>query len=172
MAGNKGKGVRIMISFSVAFDPNKGIGIRGALPWHLKDELKIFKQNTMFKHILMGQTTYEGLPRKLVDRYITVVSIDPEYQPEDADVTHDLIEFLEEHADDETEYIVCGGASIYRQAYPYAEKAYISFVKDEYEVDAWFDEFDMEDWEIVKEEDHPDFIYRELKRKPCPVCEG
>ena len=35
-----------MISFSVAFDPNKGIGIRGALPWHLKDELKIFKRNT------------------------------------------------------------------------------------------------------------------------------
>ena len=68
-----------MISFSVAFDPNKGIGIRGALPWHLKDELKIFKRNTLYKNILMGQTTYDGLPRKLADRYITVASIDPSH---------------------------------------------------------------------------------------------
>ncbi len=154
-----------MISFSVAFDPNKGIGIRGSLPWHLKDELKIFKRNTMYKNILMGQTTYDGLPRKLADRYITVVSIDPEYQPEDAEVTHDLIAFLQEHENDETEYIVCGGASIYRQAYPYAKKAYISFVKEPYEVDTWFDSYNEEDWQVIYEEDHPDFIYRELVRK-------
>ncbi|MBQ6335322.1 MAG: dihydrofolate reductase [Erysipelotrichaceae bacterium] len=154
-----------MISFSVAFDPNKGIGIKGALPWHLKDELKIFKRNTLYKNILMGQTTYDGLPRKLKDRYITVVSIDPDYVPEDAEVTHDLIGFLQEHENDDTEYIVCGGASIYRQAYPYAKKAYISFVKEEYEVDTWFDVYDENDWEVTVEEDHPDFIYRELRRK-------
>ena len=154
-----------MISFSVAFDPNKGIGIKGALPWHLKDELKIFKANTLYKNILMGQTTYDGLPRKLVDRYITVVSIDPEYKPEDAEVTHDLIAFLKEHENDETEYIVCGGASIYRQAYPYAKKAYISFVKEAYEVDTHFDAYDEDDWMITKEVDYPDFVYRELKRK-------
>ena len=154
-----------MISFSVAFDPNKGIGIEGSLPWHLKDELKIFKRNTMYKNILMGQTTYDGLPRKLADRYITVVSIDPDYQPEDAEVTHDLIAFLKEHENDETEYIVCGGASIYRQAYPYAKKAYVSFVKDPYDVDTWFDAYNDEDWEVVVEEDYPDFIYRELLRK-------
>ncbi len=154
-----------MISFSVAFDPNKGIGIEGSLPWHLKDELKIFKRNTMYKNILMGQTTYDGLPRKLADRYITVVSIDPDYQPEDAEVTHDLIAFLKEHENDETEYIVCGGASIYRQAYPYAKKAYVSFVKVPYDVDTWFDAYNDEDWEVVVEEDYTDFIYRELLRK-------
>ncbi len=154
-----------MISFSVAFDPNKGIGIRGALPWHLRDELKIFKRNTMYKHILMGQTTYDGLPRKLADRYITVASIDPDYQPEDAEVTNDLIGFLKEHENDEAEYIVCGGASIFNQAYPFAKKAYVSFVKEAYEVDTWFEVFDLKDWDIVLEEDHPDFVYRELVRK-------
>lgn len=164
MACDQREGVR-MISFSVAFDPNKGIGIKGALPWHLKDELKIFKRNTMYKNILMGQTTFDGLPRKLADRYITVASIDPNYHPQDAEVTNDLKGFLEEHKDDETEYIICGGASIFNQAYPYAKKAYVSFVKEEYEVDTWFNVFEMEDWDIVFEEDHPDFIYRELVRK-------
>ena len=155
-----------MISFSVAIDPNKGIGNKGALPWHLKDELQIFKRNTLYKNIVMGQTTYDGLPRKLKDRYVTVISIDPDYQPEDADVAHDLVSFLEEHKDDEEEYIICGGASIYRQAYPYCEKAYVSFVKQTYETDTCFDTFDLNDWQITLEEDHPDFIYRELKRKP------
>ncbi|MBR5340831.1 MAG: dihydrofolate reductase [Erysipelotrichaceae bacterium] len=154
-----------MISFSVALDPNKGIGYKGALPWHLKDELKLFKQNTLFKNIVMGQTTFDGLPRKLEDRYITVISLDPEYRVEGVSVVNDLIAFLEEHKEDETEYIICGGASIYRQSYPYCSKAYVSFVKEEYETDTKFDAFDLNDWDIVKEEDHPDFIYRELIRK-------
>lgn len=154
-----------MISFSVAVDPNNGIGYKGALPWHLKDELKLFKRNTLYKNIVMGQTTYDGLPRKLEDRYITVISIDKNYHPEGVEVENDLIEFLKKHENDETEYIICGGASIYRQSYPYCKKAYVSFVKEEYEVDTRFDSFNLDDWNIVKEEDYPEFIYRELERK-------
>ena len=158
-----------MISFSVAVDPNCGIGYKGVMPWHIKEEFKVFRRNTMFKNIVMGQTTYDNLPGKLKDRYITVVSIDPEYEREGVTVVHDLIAFLEEHRDDEEEYIICGGASIYRQSYPYAKKGYISFIKKEYEVDTYFDAFDPDDWVITAEEDHEDFIYRELSRKET-VC--
>lgn len=154
-----------MISFSVAFDPNRGIGYKNVMPWHIKEEFRIFRRNTMFKHIVMGQTTYDNLPNKLKDRYITVVSIDPDYAPEGVEVTHDLIAFLEEHENDETEYIICGGASIYRQAYPYAHKAYISFIKKEYEVDTYFDAYSEDDWDVVVEEEYDEFIFRELKRK-------
>lgn len=154
-----------MISFIVAFDPNQGIGIDGGLPWHIRDDLLLFKQNTLNRHIVMGQTTYDKLPRKLVDRKITVVSIDPEYTAEDVEVTHDLIAFLEEHQYDETEYFICGGASIYRQAYPYATKAYISFVKKEYKVDTYFGVYEESDWDVVKEVDYPEFTYKELIRK-------
>lgn len=154
-----------MISFSVAIDPNKGIGIKGSLPWHIKEELQVFKRNTMDKHILMGQTTYDNLPGSLPGRKIIVVSIDPEYKKENVEVIHDLISFLKEHQNDETEYIVCGGASIYKQSYEYASKAYVSFIKKEYEVDTRFEIFNLNDWEITKEIDHQDFIERELKRK-------
>ncbi|MDO4198480.1 MAG: dihydrofolate reductase [Erysipelotrichaceae bacterium] len=154
-----------MISFSVAFDPNKGIGIKGSLPWHIKEELKLFKSNTIYKTILMGQTTYEGLPRKLVDRTIMVVCNDPEYHPEGVEVIGDLISFLKEHQDDEKEYIVCGGASIYRQSYEYASKAYVSFIRNEYETDTKFDNFDLNDWNIDKEVEYEEFVYRELNRK-------
>ena len=154
-----------MISFSVALDPNKGIGYRNVLPWHIKEELQVFKRNTLFKNIVMGQTTYDNLPGKLKDRYITVVSLDPDYRPEGVTVYHDLIGFLKEHENDEEEYIICGGASIFRQAYPYAKKAYVSFIKKEYKVDTYFDVFDLKDWEIMKEEEHKEFISCLLKRK-------
>ena len=154
-----------MISFIVAFDPNQGIGFKGSLPWHISDDLKLFKQNTLHQQIVMGRTTYDNLPKKLNDRHIIVVSTNPNYTAEDVEVIHDLIGFLEEHKDDETEYFICGGGSIYRQAYPYARKAYISFVKKEYESDTYFGVYDPNDWNIIKEVDYPEFVYRELERK-------
>lgn len=156
-----------MLTISIAMDENKGIGNKGRLPWHLKEELKLFKSNTVGKTILMGQTTYEGLPRRLKDRHTVVCSNDPEYKVDDpdAEVTYDLMKFLNEKEFSDDEVIVCGGASIYRQAYPFCHKALISFVKGDYEVDTHFDVFDMNDWEIVKEVEYEDFIYREMNRK-------
>ena len=156
-----------MLTISIAMDQNKGIGIKGRLPWHLKEELKLFKSNTVGKTILMGQTTYDGLPRKLKDRHTVVCSIDPQYKVDDpdAEVTYDLMKFLNEKEFSDDEVIVCGGASIYRQAYPFCHKALISFVKGDYEVDTHFDIFDMNDWEVVKEVEYEDFIYREMNRK-------
>ena len=164
MAGDQGKSLG-MISLSVAMDPNKGIGLRGNLPWHIRDELKIFKRNTLNKNVLMGKTTYEGLPGKLKDRNIYVVSSSEDYQPEDVTVIHDLLSFLKEHQEDEEEYIVCGGASIYAQAYPYVSRAYVSFIRKDYETDTSFEVFDKEDWDLLLEEEHEEFIYCELKRK-------
>ncbi len=154
-----------MLSLSVALDPNNGIGLNGKMPWHLKGELKIFKQNTLYKHVLMGNTTYENLPNKLVDRYMIVVCNEEGYTAEDCEVCSDLIQFCKDHQDDEEEYVICGGATIYRLAYPYVKKAYVSFVKQAYEVDTWFTNFSLEDWEITKEVDYPEYIYRELIRK-------
>ena len=156
-----------MISFSVAFDPNKGIGLNGSLPWHIKEELKLFKANTMGHTIIMGRTTYEGLPRKLVGRKIVVVTRDSSYSVDDPDcmVVNDLEEYLKEHANDDEEIIVCGGATIYKQSYKYASKAYVSFVKKEYETDTKFNEFNLDEWKVTSEVEYEEFIYRELERK-------
>lgn len=156
-----------MISFSVAVDPKFGIGKDNVLPWHIKEELKLFKANTINHNILMGQTTFENLPRKLKDRTVIVVSNDLNYMPSDEDalLERDLISFLEKHQDDAEEYIVCGGVSIYRQAYKYAKKAYVSFVDKEYDCDAFFDGFNMSDWNIVEEVKYEEFTYRKLERK-------
>ena len=154
-----------MFSFSVAFDSNQGIGINGVLPWHIKEELQLFKKNTLHKNILMGQTTYDKLPGKLKNRNMFVVSWEEAYQPEGVTVVRDLIGFLEENKDHDTEYIICGGASIYNQAYPYCKRGYVSVIKDEYKVDTYLDCFHFEDWNKVEEVEYDKFIYYLLERK-------
>ncbi|MGI6608292.1 MAG: dihydrofolate reductase [Erysipelotrichaceae bacterium] len=154
-----------MFSFSVAFDPKKGIGLNGILPWHIKEELQLFKKNTLHKNIVMGRTTYENLPVKLVDRNIYVVSAKEDYKPEGVTIIKDLAQFLEKYSDEETEYIICGGASVYRQAYPYCIRGYVSFIKEEYRTDTYFDCFCQGDWNIVEKVEYEKFVYCLLERR-------
>lgn len=154
-----------MIGLSVAIDENKGIGINSSLPWHIKEELQLFKKNTLNQNIIMGRTTYEHLPSKLKDRNIFVVSSQKRNYPDDIKLINDFQLFLEEHQNDEQIYIVCGGSSIYRQAYSYCKFAYLSIVKGKYEVDTYFDIFDFADWNIVEQKQYDKFTYYNLMKK-------
>jgi dihydrofolate reductase len=58
-----------------------------------------------------------------------------------------------------------GGASIYQQAMPLAQKMYLSWIKQDYQGDVYFPEFNPEDWEIEESQDHPDFEFRIYRRK-------
>ncbi len=153
-----------MFSLSVAFDANKGIGIKGSLPWHIKEELALFKQNTLHHNIIMGKTTYKGLPVKLKERNIYVVTSQKE-MIEDVVVINDLDKFLKENDDSDIEYIICGGASIYRQAYPYCKKAYVSLIKGEFDTDTSFDCFDLTDWHVIETKEYDKFTHYKLERK-------
>ena len=105
----------------------------------------------------MGSNTFTSLPNSLDKRTILTVS------RTNGDI-NDLISFLEEHLDDEYEYIIAGGAEIYKQSYKYCSRAYVSFVKGDYEADSYFDLCDINDWDIIYTEEHDEFIYKELRR--------
>ncbi len=156
---------KTMISLSVAFDKNKGIGIDGHLPWHIKEELQLFKKNTLHKNIIMGQTTYQNLPQKLKERKIYLATQKNNKIVDDVTVVTDLASFLREHQNEQEEYIVCGGASIYRQAYSYCQTAYASVINGEYKADTYFDTFDFRDWTIKEEKLFEQFTYYKLERK-------
>ena len=82
-----------MFSFSVAFDKNRGIGICDGLPWHIKEELALFRKNTINKNIIMGRKTYQNLPGKLKNRNIFIVTSDINYQQEDCTIINDFTSF-------------------------------------------------------------------------------
>lgn len=155
-----------MLTIIVAMDEQKGIGYNGALPWHIRQDLQLFKANTWDQAVVMGQTTYEKLPAKLANRRFYVASNDPQFTA-DADVViiRDLKHFLQQHQDDADNYFICGGASIYRLAYPFCRQARVSFVRGVHQVDTWFDSFDMADWQIDRSVEYEQFDYREMTRK-------
>ena len=59
---------------------------------------------------------------------------------------------------------IIGGAQIYKPCIAYADTMYLSYVKGDYEGDTFFPEFDESEWEVVEEEDFPEYTYRVYRR--------
>ena len=156
-----------MISLIVAMDPNQGIGLNGVMPWHIKEDLMLFKQTTIHHTIIMGTTTFVGLPKALPNRHTIVVSRNENLKFDDINVTveHDLENLFLRYANTDEEIFVCGGANIYQQSLPYVQKMYISHVKQQYRVDTYFPEVNWKEFEKVKEVVYDEFVYCEYVRK-------
>ena len=152
------------LSLIAAVGENGELGYNNSLIWRIREDLQFYKEMTMGKKIIMGRKTYQNLPGKLKNRNIFIVTSDINYQQEDCTIINDFTSFLNEHYNDDTEYIICGGSSIYKQSYPYCSKGYLSVVKGDYQVDSYFDNFNFDDFMIVFEKDYDQFVYRQLKR--------
>ena len=154
-----------MLSIIVAFDEKLGIGKNGWMPWDLPEDLRLFKERTLNHPIIMGSTTFLGLPKPLKNRHTFVINKDALLQHPDVTYVKDLIEFCQKVKDEEVEYFVCGGASIYQQTLPYCQKMYISHVHGVFPADTYFPEFSLTDWEVISSVEYQDFTLKEYKRK-------
>lgn len=146
-----------MLSLIVAMSSNRVIGIHNALPWHLPNDLKYFKQVTMGKPIIMGRNTFESIGRPLPGRRNIVITRNPDYQAEGIDVVSSLdaaIQLGEDICliDGHEEVMVIGGAQIYELALPQADRLYITHVDANIEGDAFFPEVDWQHYRKVGEE--------------------
>ncbi len=146
------------LAIIVAQADNRVIGINNNLPWHLPEDLRYFKQVTMGKPIIMGRKTFESIGRPLPGRTNIVVSRDPAYQPDNVRVVNslDAARDLAESVcmiDGCSEAMVIGGAQIYEQALPLADRLYLTQVHAEVAGDAWFPEFHPGDWAEIGRED-------------------
>lgn len=138
-----------MLSLIVAVAENGVIGRDGTLPWHISADLKRFKQLTMGHTIIMGRRTWDSLGRALPGRRSIVVSRNPQFQATGADVVPSLDEALTLAAGD-TEAFVIGGASLYEEALPKADKLYITRVEFAVDGDTYFRTFDVSQWRLVE----------------------
>ncbi|HEX3673906.1 MAG TPA: dihydrofolate reductase [Rhizomicrobium sp.] len=155
------------ITLVLAVAQNGVIGMRGAIPWRIADDMKRFKALTMGKPIVMGRKTWDSLPRKpLPGRTNIVVTRDPNWRAEGAAVAHSLDEAL---ARDDEEIAVIGGAEIYRAALPRADVIELTEVHADFDGDAHMPPFDPAQWRETAREDHatPDglrYSYVRLER--------
>jgi dihydrofolate reductase len=125
------------------------IGSDGELPWHLPEDLQRFKQLTMGSTVVMGRVTWESLPtsvRPLPGRRNIVVSGQASYDAPGAEVVSSL-ESAMEGADGDV--WVIGGASIYEQALPFADRVVRTRVHVAVDGDARAPVLDA-DWTMVE----------------------
>ncbi|WP_372714989.1 dihydrofolate reductase [Ilyobacter sp.] len=154
-----------MISLIVAFDENRVIGKNNSLPWHIPDEMEKFKKATMGNVIIMGRKTFEGIGRPLPGRVNIVITGDKSFSHVGVEVFCSIEKALEESGKLEKEVFFIGGSSIYRQVKDLVDKLYISYIHGKYEGDSYFPEINLEEFQLIKEEHHDDFDYKEYMRK-------
>ncbi|HEV8230019.1 MAG TPA: dihydrofolate reductase [Candidatus Limnocylindria bacterium] len=140
------------ISFVVAVGRNKVIGKDGRLPWRLPDDMKHVRAVTMGKPLIMGRRTYDSIGHPLKGRTNIVLTRDPAFHPEGVLVARSPEEALR-LAGDAPEIIVFGGAQIYKEFLPMADRMYMTGVDADVEGDTYFD-MGKDDWRVVKNERH------------------
>jgi len=162
-----------MISMIAAVAENRVIGNKNAIPWHLPADFEYFKKTTLGKTIVMGLNTFKSIGEKpLPGRKHIILNNDPNYIPQENCIVAHSIEEAIKIIKGEPEVFICGGASVYKQFLPLAQKLYITEVRASPKGDTFFPEINVSEWKEVWREDHKsdeknkhDYSFVVLERK-------
>lgn len=143
-----------MISMIAAVAKNNAIGFQNKLIYWLPNDLKRFKALTTGNTILMGRKTFESLPKgALPNRRNVVISRNPEYKAEGAEVFTSIDAALEACKNDEV--FIIGGEQLYKTLIDRADRLCLTEIDDTpAEADAFFPEVDKNIWKESAREDH------------------
>ncbi len=142
-----------MLSIIAALSRNRVIGKNNQLPWRLPADLKHFKAVTLGKPVIMGRKTFESIGKPLPGRDNIVVTRDPKFHADGIAVAHSLDDALAQtHAT--PEIMLIGGAQLYMQALPRAQRLYLTLIHADFDGDAHFPDYDPADWRETAREDH------------------
>jgi dihydrofolate reductase len=163
------------VSLLAAVARNGVIGRGGALPWHLPEDLKRFKQLTLGRPVIMGRKTYDSiinsLGKPLPGRDNIVVSRSPSFQAPGCRTVVSIEEALAAAASTGAkEVYVIGGAEIYRLALPFATHLDMTEIEAEVDGDARFPAYDRSEWQETAREKKPgeplDYSFVTYQRRP------
>ena len=141
VAAHRGPDRGMTVSLIVAMSEDRVIGRAGGLPWHLPADLARFKKITMGHAIVMGRKTYESIGRPLPGRRPWSSPASAISCRANGDCGGGLRSGAPPGADDDEIFIV-GGAEVYRQALPLAQRMYVTRVHARVDGDVHFPDFD------------------------------
>lgn len=127
------------------------IGRDNQLPWRLPEDLKHFKRLTLGKTVVMGRKTWDSLGKPLPERQNWVLSRDASFAPAGARVFKSLDDAFAAHH--EGELMVIGGAAVFRDALPRAQRICLTRVHARLEGDVHFPEFDASKFREASRDD-------------------
>ncbi len=154
----------------VAVDQNWAIGKDGDQLCYISADLKRFKALTTGHPVILGRKTLTTFPggRPLPGRRNLILSRDPAFTVEGAEVYHDLDALL---AAAPADSFVIGGGSVYRELLPYCETVYVTKIMSIFSADTFFPDLDADpEWEVARtegplEENGLQFQYLTYQRK-------
>ena len=112
------------------------IGADGALPWHLPEDMKLFRERTTGSTVVMGRRTWESLPerfRPLPGRTNVVLTSDGDWAAEGAHRAGSVDDVLAAHA----ALWVIGGGAVYAAFLPFAHRLVVTDVDLDVAGDTW-----------------------------------
>ncbi|SJZ67093.1 dihydrofolate reductase [Eubacterium coprostanoligenes] len=135
------------ISMIAAVGKNLELGKDNDLIWHFKEDMKFFKETTMGHPVIMGRKTFESLPKALPGRKNIVISANPEYKADGAEVVTSVEEAIKLAETENTDAFVIGGGRIYNEFLPYADNLYLTEINAESpDADTYFPDFNKSDY--------------------------
>lgn len=138
----------------VATDKQGAIGKDGDLPWHCREDLQWFKDNTEFKTVVMGRKTYESIGRPLPKRVNIVVTRDPPLSISGALAVSSKEELLKLARNVGTEeLVIMGGGEIYREFLDVIGTILLTRFEHDFKGDTFFPELNPEEWTATKIKD-------------------
>lgn len=143
-----------MLSIIVAMADDGVIGQGNALPWRLPEDLKRFKAMTLGKPVVMGRKTFDSIGKALPGRTNIVITRQRELQLPGCSVVASLDEAVRA-AGAVPEIMVIGGAEIYAQALPLAQRLLLTQVHARVPGDARFPAITPAQWRQLSREDYP-----------------
>lgn len=147
------------------------LGLAGGLPWRLPGDLAFFKRTTMGQAVIMGRRTFDEVKKPLPGRENIVVTRNRAFAA-DGVVAVSSLEAAIAHCAGREEAFVIGGAEIYRQALPRADRMILTRIAAEFEADTYFPTFEARDWRVVTRDPHSadeknrwDYEFVEMERE-------
>jgi len=143
----------MIISIISAVAENRVIGKDNDLVWKLPKDMKYFMDTTSGHHVIMGRKNYESLPHKfrpLKNRVNIVVTRQLGYTAPGTVIVNSIrdgLSYAENNG--ESEVFIIGGGEIYAESMDVVNRMYITEVKESFEGDTFFPEFDRNLWKEV-----------------------
>ena len=141
------------INLIVAMAKNRVIGMGGKMPWHLPADFAWFRKTTLGHPVIMGRKTFESIGKALPGRRNIVVSRNPLWHADGCEVFATLDQALQSCGEVDDVFII-GGATLYEQALPRADRLYVTEVDAAPQGDTWFPALPAGGWRQLSREHH------------------
>ncbi len=151
-----------------AVSKNRVIGRDGKIPWHIKEELKHFKNTTTGFPVLMGRKTWESISKPLENRINIILTTNPGFSFSHPNVVicnsiFEALAWCEEN--NYSRVYIIGGERVFEETLKIADRMIISELKFDVEGDRFFPPINLNEWELVSFSDKNEFVINEYLRR-------